>query len=97
MDTTNRKARAEALESLRARHLEDLEAIYQSQYVIATSEDSQDRDKINAGKNLLTILGVSRPGPEKPPETPKEKVHADAPAPLRQELLDAIDKKLGVK
>jgi len=97
MDTTNRKARAEALEALRARHLEDLEAIYQRQFAIAAGKESQDRDAVNAAKNCMTMMGVSRPGPEKPPETPKEKVHADAPAPLRQELLDAIDKKLGVK
>ena len=91
----NKKARAEALESLRARHLEDLEAIYQSQFAIATSVESQDRDKINAGKNLMTMLGVSRPGPEKPPEPVKDKATAEKTAPLSDERMNEILAKLG--
>jgi len=100
MSNANKQARSAALEEFRKKKTEagDIEAIYNRQFAIATNSESEDKDAVNAAKNLMTILGVGRPGPEKPPEAPKDTPTAAAQvAPLRQELLDAIDAKLGVK
>jgi hypothetical protein len=97
MTDPGKRLRAEALESLRQSHLDDLERIYQVQLSVVTDPDSKKADVNNGVKNLLTMLGVGRVGPEKPPEAPKGKATTEPTAPLRQELLDAIDKKLGVK
>lgn len=94
-DPVNRRARAEALETLRQSHLDDLERIYQVQLSVVTDPDSKKADVNNGVKNLLTMLGVGRVGPEKPPEAPKTGKPEAQQAPISDARMDEIMKKLG--
>lgn len=66
----DKKARALALEELREQKFKDLEKIYDAMFAIATSEDSEDRDKVNAAKVAATMLGLARPAQERAPVAP---------------------------
>jgi hypothetical protein len=94
MTDPGKRLRAEALESLRQSHLDDLERIYQVQLSVVTDPDSKKADVNNGVKNLLTMLGVGRVGPEKPPEAPKGKAQVEQVAPISKERLAEIDRKL---
>ena len=96
MSDPGKKARAQALEDLRHRHLEDLENVYSSIMGIINKDDAEDRDKNNAHKNWMTLMGVARSAPEKPPESPKEQVApAHVEAPIDPDRIAEIDRKLG--
>jgi hypothetical protein len=98
MSNANKAARSAALEEFRKKKTEagDIEAIYNRQFKIATSNESEDKDAVNAAKTLMSILGVGRPGPEKPPEAPKDTpTAATQVAPISDERIADILAKLG--
>jgi len=67
---TKKSGHRQFLSDFRERHLDDLEAIYQSQLAIVQSERAEDKDKVNASKNCIAILGIAKAAPEKSPEPP---------------------------
>lgn len=94
MSDPAKKARALALEALRQNHLEDLEAIYKHQFDIVMDPDTKPGDVNNGVKNLLTLHGVGRVAPEKPPEAPKTTAPAEQTAPISDERMADILAKL---
>ena len=94
---TDPKARRLALEDLRQRHFADLEQIYSVQYALINDPDTKKADVNNGVKNLLTMLGVGRVGPEKPPEPPKTARAEVQEAPITDARMAEIMAKLGRK
>lgn len=112
-DPLDKRARAGAVEELRQKHFEKLEEIFLEMYGIVhfTAEDAkakakngilpmppENKDRVNAAKVCVQLLGISKPAAEKPAAAPPTPPTAkEQKSPLRKELLDAIDKKVGVK
>lgn len=79
---TKETAYKKAVDNLRSKYAQDVEAIYLAQKSIVLSYEAEDKDKNNAAKNCLMILGVGRVAPEKPPEKPTP------PPAIRKDLVE---------
>ena len=84
----------QALIDLRSKHADKLESIFLTMYGI-TQGDSEDKDRVNAAKVLVSLLGVPKPGSDKP-KTEKDNPTAsqDKPA-LTKEHRAMLDDVLG--
>ena len=84
----------QALIDLRAKHADKLESIFLTMYSI-TQGETEDKDKVNAAKVLVSLLGVPKPGSDKP-KTDKDNPTAsqDKPA-LTKEHRAMLDDVLG--
>jgi len=99
MTAPDKKARAAALESLRQDKVAagDIAKLYDAMFSIATGGESEPRDRVNAAKVAAQILGIGKPGPEKPAEAPKEPAASQQVAPLTDERMGEVLSKLGAK
>jgi hypothetical protein len=68
----------ESVESLREAHSDKLESIFLAEYAIVMNAESDDKDKNNAAKVCVSMLGLPRPPtmakePDKPTGEKEEK------------------------
>lgn len=71
----------QALVDLRAKHADKLESIFLTMYGIIQG-DSEDKDKVNASKVVVSLLGVPKPGAEKPRDDKKDNPTASQDKPV---------------
>jgi hypothetical protein len=90
-----------ALEKLRAKHADKIEPLFRDMYNIAhgVREDGQpvsidDRDRVNAAKLCISMLGVPRTATEKPDPAAKDTKGIDKPT-LSKAHSQALDDILG--
>lgn len=92
-----------ALAMLREKHADKLESLFVDMYNIAhavradgESISVEDRDRVNAAKVVVSLLGVPRTATEKPTEKPKEEFKDEKPtlSPEHNKVLDDILGKL---
>ena len=67
-----------AVETLREKHSDKLESIFTEMYAITQNHEAEDKDRVNAAKTCVSILGVPKPPtmakePDKPSEIKKDK------------------------
>lgn len=79
-----------ALERLREKHAEKLESIFNEMYSITQNPDSEDKDKVNAAKTCVSMLGVPRPTPDKQETSTQTKVEKPTLSKEHTAVLDGI-------
>lgn len=84
----------QAIESLRHKHAEKIEEVFLTMYGIAQNPEAEDKDRVNASKVVVTLLGVPRTGIEKPPEKPKSKAEAKVENKPTKDEWDVINARL---
>lgn len=55
----------EALEKLREDNADKLKEVFKTMYDITQNPEAEDKDRVNASKVVVSLLGVARPAPEK--------------------------------
>jgi hypothetical protein len=83
-----------AVEKLREKHSDKLESIFMAEYAIVMSDKSEDKDKNNAAKVCVSMLGMPRVGIEKPTPPKKGKAELKAEAKPTPEELEIIEARL---
>jgi hypothetical protein len=90
-----------AIETLRRKHADKLEPLFIDMYNIAHGRgpDGQpisidDRDRVNAGKLCISMLGMPRTATERPDTTAKDTKQVDKPT-LSKEHSKVLDDILG--
>jgi hypothetical protein len=84
----------ETLNKLREENADKLTDIFSAMYTIVRGE-GEDKDKVNAAKVLVSLLGVPRPAPEKTkmaemPEPPKKVIPKPELSPELKERLKGL-------
>ena len=82
----------EALEKLREDNADKLKEVFKTMYDITQNPEAEDKDRVNASKVVVSLLGVARPAPEKVTTEKKQSVQ-ELPKPTQEEL-DAINERL---
>ncbi len=87
-----------ALAELRETYKAEMEATIKVLIAVRDDLDTPAKVRVDASRELGRWLGLPRGATEKPVEPPKPPAdEKKQEAPLRQELLDAIDKAIGAK
>ena len=83
----------EAVKNLRERHADKLEDIFTTMYDITRSGEAEDKDRVNAAKVCVSLLGVPRPAMEREQKKPTDPATADTRM-LTPEELELIEERL---
>jgi hypothetical protein len=84
----------QAIDSLRSKHSDKIEEVFLTMYGISQNPEAEDRDKVNAAKVCVSLLGVPRAGIEKPPEKQKSAAETKIENKPTKEELDIIEARL---
>ena len=84
----------QAIEKLREKHADKVEEVFLTMYGITQNSDVEDKDRVNAAKVAVSLLGVPRAATERAP-VPKKGI--DVPAGVAKptaEELAVIEERL---
>ena len=84
----------QAVENLRNKHAEKIESVFLTMYDISQNGEAEDRDRVNAAKVVVSLMGVPRAGIERQPEKKHEEFKEDKPT-LSKEHSAILDDILG--
>jgi hypothetical protein len=79
-----------ALEKLREKHGGKLESIFNEMYAITQNAGAEDKDKVNAAKTCVSMLGVPRPAPERQDPAGPSKIEKPTLSKEHSAVLDGI-------
>ena len=79
-----------AVERLREKHADKLESIFTEMYAITQNAEAEDKDRVNAAKTCVSMLGVPRPGAEKQDPIGATKLEKPTLSKEQHSILDEI-------
>jgi len=84
----DKKARREALDSLRSKYTDELEKTLQAYVAIRDDAKAPAAARVNAGKRIEAMMGVPRTAEERQPPAPVPTA-SESPAPKLDEAVEA--------